>query len=307
MKKIVSTKGYQDGIFDCQTVNTALSERVNPKLECYYNQNSPDGNIHVQSNFSYLVFNGEVAALHLSYTVANPTHDRLEWFRDICNSFYEVSGFRIGSDESSSPCVFFHATDIYDMATLIHALDYQSVCLEPIICPIDVELTETDAIYSPSGTYILQIPDIPDYRVKEGTLFVAPRAFLHCSQLRHLDLPMSIIEYEKVVAKYPYPLEVVEWDTHYNGTTDEPEPDEDEKFYIDEHDVRYTKDKRKLICCSVTFKDVRYEVPDGVEEIDDYAFLTCRHYLVVSIPRSVKVIGDNLFGCGGQIIVRETE
>jgi hypothetical protein len=46
-------------------------------------------------------------------------------------------------------------------------------------------------------------------------------------------------------------------------------------------------------------------VPDGVEEIEDFAFLACRHNVELSIPRSVKKIGDYIFGNGGVINIRD--
>jgi hypothetical protein len=47
-------------------------------------------------------------------------------------------------------------------------------------------------------------------------------------------------------------------------------------------------------------------VPDGVEEIADFAFCFCKTYVELSIPRSVRIIGDNLFGTeGGHIEIRD--
>jgi hypothetical protein len=85
----------------------------------------------------------------------------------------------------------------------------------------------------------------------------------------------------------------------------EEEEDPDEMPVFDEHGVGYSADGKKLLCCRFTFRDTRYEVPDGVGEIDDFAFVACRHYLELSIPRSVHTIGDSLFGNGGIILVRE--
>ena len=56
----------------------------------------------------------------------------------------------------------------------------------------------------------------------------------------------------------------------------------------------------------VEFNEPRYEVHDGVEEINDYIFLGSKTYVVLSIPRSVHLIGDNLFGIeGGHIEIRD--
>lgn len=49
-----------------------------------------------------------------------------------------------------------------------------------------------------------------------------------------------------------------------------------------------------------------YVIPDGVLTICDGAFGFCHNYLVLSAPRSIKVIGDYLF-CeyGGKIVIRD--
>lgn len=146
--------------------------------------------------------------------------------------FYEVQGFII--DKDPSPCVFFHATDIYDMAMLIHALAYQTVCLDSIMRAVD-------------GSY----------------------------------------------------------HKHLEELEDEIEEEDDEPYVVDEYEVGYSEDRKKLLFCRFTFNETRYEVPDGVEEIEDGAFIACRHFLELSIPPSVKVIGDYIFGNGGVIIIRD--
>ncbi len=94
--------------------------------------------------------------LELAYTIDNPIPQRLENFRDTCEYFYELHGFMIEKGKES-PRVYFRATDMFDMASLIHALDHLSVNLEGVICAVDDSLTEKDAIYSPSGSYLIQI------------------------------------------------------------------------------------------------------------------------------------------------------
>lgn len=306
MKKIVSTQGLLYGCFDDQMVSTALRDRVNHKLEYGYNQLSTDGDIHVNSKFSYELFDGVVVSMTLSYTVSNPTAERLRDFRDTCDSFYNLHGFMVDSESTATPCVTFKATDIYDMASLLHALAYQDISLEPVMCAVDSNLTEKAAIYSPSGNYLLQLPDIPQYSVKEGTMFISPLAFQHCKRLRRLDIPVGIVNYKEALKNYTYPLKVKVWKLHYDGSPLEADDeDEDTPYVLDECQVGYSEDGKRLMFCRWTFNMVRYEVPDGVEEIDDCAFVSCRHYLELSIPRSVRHIGDYIFGNGGHIEIRE--
>ena len=304
MKKIISTKGLLSGKFDAPWTNTAIHERIDNKLVYCYKQECRDG-IQVIPTFTYELADGQVTAIELSYTIDNPTPQRLEYFRDTCEYFFELHGFAIDS-ENESPRVYFRATDMFDMASLIHALDHLSVSLESIICAVDADLTEKDAIYSPSGSHIIQLPDVPHYSIKEGTLFISPMAAKHCTQLQKLDIPVEMIFDDSSLREYPKGLKVKLWDNHYDGTpVEEDENLDDDMPVFDEHDVGYSKDGKTLMSCRYTFNDTRYEVADGVEEIDDFAFLPCRHFVELSIPRSVRVIGDYIFGNGGQIVIRD--
>ena len=239
MKKIVSTQGLLFGHYEDTNMNEAINERVNNKLEICYNQMSRDGDIHVHSELSYDLFDGVVTAITLSYTIDNPTPQRLEDFRDICNIFYEVEEFIIDND-NPTPCVFFHATDIYDMASLIHALAFYTVSLESIMRADD-------------GSYLN----------------------------RH-----SIFDDETLLEE-------------------DEDDEEDDRYYIDKDGVGYSLDGKVLKFCRFTFNKTYYEVPDGVEIIEGGAFIACRHTLELSIPRSVKIIGDAIFGCDGIITIRD--
>ena len=239
MKKIVSTQGLLFGHYEDTNLNEAINERVNNKLEICYNQMSKDGDIHVHSELSYDLFDGVVTAITLSYTIDSPTPQRLEDFRDICHIFYEIEGFVIDND-NPTPCVFFHATDMYDMASLIHALAFYTVSLESIM------------------------------RADDG-----------CYLNRHSQFDDEMLLEEDV------------------------DDEEDDRYYVDKYGVGYSEDGKILKFCRFTFKETRYEVPDGVEEIEEGAFVPCRHFLELSIPRSVRFIGDFIFGNGGIITVRD--
>ena len=304
MKKIISTQGYTDGHYEAPNLNTAISERVDNRLTACYRQYYGD-DIQVTPSLTYRLADGQVTTLELAYTIDDPTSQRLENFREVCDLFYELHSFIIETAES--PRVLFRASDIYDMATLIHALDYLSVSLESILCPVDAALTPADAIFSPSGSYLLQIPDVPHYRIPEGTLFISPAAARHCTQLQTLDIPADMLFDDQPLTQYPQQLKVRIWDTHYDGTPldDDEEEDSDQMPVFDEHGVGYTPDGKKLLCCNIAFRDTCYRVPDGMGEIDDCAFITCRHDLQLSILRSVHTIRDSLFGNGGIIHVRE--
>lgn len=233
MKKLVSTQGLLFGHYEDTALSDAINERVNDKLVIIHNHMSRNGDVHANSELSYDLFDGFVTAITLTYTINDPTPQRLEDFRDSCNMFYEVERFIVDYD-GPVPCVFYHATDMYDMALLIHALAFHTVCLESIM--------RTDDRKNPRT---------------------------------------------------------------YDETKDESlEEDEDDQFHLDKYKVAYSMDDKILMFCRYDFNETYYEVPDGVEEIEEGAFLACRHFVELSIPRSVRVIGDYLFGNGGLITIR---
>ena len=296
--------GLFEGHFKVPWIDTAIHDRVDNKLVYWYKQDYGEG-VEIAPSLSYELSGGVVTTLELAYTLDNPTYQQMENFREACENFYELYGFKVESEKGVCR-VLFRATDIFDMASLIHALDYQTVSLEGIICAVDDCLTEKNAIYSPSGSYIIQIPDIPHYSIKEGTLYISPMAARYCSNLQKLDVPIGMVYDSESLREYPQGLKVKLWDTHYDGNPIEEEEDLDGDMPIfDNHEVGYSKDGKILIGCRYTFNDTCYEVPEGVEVIEDFAFLACRHKVKLSIPRSVKTIGDYLFGNGGVIVVRD--
>ena len=100
---------------------------------------------------------------------------------------------------------------------------------------------------------------------------------------------------------------MLSWDRPYDQ-----EDEIDDFLYLsndveitDELGVAYSDSKKRLLWSNNTFDEAEYRVPDGVETICSHAFCHCKRFLTLSVPSSIKVIGDNLFGEeGGKIIIR---
>ena len=303
MKKMISTQGLSNGDFYDENIAIAIKERVCPRLEHFFYQMSGE-EVHIKVSFSFYVSYGEVEDIYLRFFIDNPTRERLENFRDACELFFNLRGF-IAHEED--PIVFYFASDMYDKGSLIHTLDVMSVSLESVMCATFEEKIEyEDAIYTPSGDTIVQIPNVPKYRIEEGTMWISPNALKNCPRLRQLDIPYGMFNHQEILKSHPK-VKYKEWTTLYDGTIpdDEEEVDDNEDFILDEHHVAYSKDGKKLLFCRLEFCESSYEVPDGVEEIAEYAFCTCNTYVELSLPRSIRIIGDCLFGNGGHIEIRD--
>ena len=96
------------------------------------------------------------------------------------------------------------------------------------------------------------------------------------------------------------------WTKEYANRDEETWAFEDDGEYrVDEHGIGYSLDGHRLLFARYIFNDSEYQVPDGVVTICSMAFATCRHFVTLIIPRSVRLIGDFVFGSGGgKIVIR---
>lgn len=179
---------------------------------------------------------------------------------------------------------------------------------------IDVWADENGGLYTADKKKVLRVPNVPRYRIKEGCERVDEKAFVGCDQLQSLYVPYTFTNeaFEALMESdvtgndidnichwdRPYVEEVFDVNEYWCDEAD---------TFIDEYGVMYANDGKRLI--SATKSDLigkDYFVPNGVLTICDGAFGGCQDYLVLSVPRSIKVIGDYLFGEeGGKIVIRD--
>ena len=190
----------------------------------------------------------------------------------------------------------------------------------------DQLLTDADGgVYTPDGKRLLRCPDVKRYRIREGCEEADSRAFDRCEQLESLYVPYTFTEeaFEQLMdyatgdalgnvclLDRPYVEEVLDVNAYWC---------DEEKTTTDEYGVVYANEGRRLLRASKPgLIGSDYRVPDGVLTIcddafafRDYAFRSRGEetpYLVLSVPRSIKVIGDSIFGCagnGGRIEIRD--
>jgi hypothetical protein len=168
---------------------------------------------------------------------------------------------------------------------------------------------EFGAVYSKDRKRLLVCADVKNYKIKEGTEHVDRLAFIGCNKLRCLYFPYTLPEesFDAILGGTDTVGAICFWDRPY--VPEELDPNEswsDDDVFIDEYDVVYTKDRKRLLYARIGLKGNYYVVPNGTITICDQAFLFHKGYLVLSVPASIKVIGDDIFGKdGGKIIIRE--
>lgn len=70
---------------------------------------------------------------------------------------------------------------------------------------------------------------------------------------------------------------------------------ENKEYYSDSYGVLFSGDKKTLIKAPALWKETSYDIPDGVETIEAYSFTYAKDLKTVTIPSSVKYIGDTAF------------
>ena len=173
---------------------------------------------------------------------------------------------------------------------------------------------ELGGVYTADRKRLLKMPNLKRYRIVEGCECVDEKAFVGCSLLKSLYVPYTFSDeaFEALMESdetdndidnicywdRPYVEEVYDVNEFWYDEVDS---------FIDDYGVMYANEGKRLI--SATKPDLigkDYFVPNGVLTICDGAFMGYSDYLILSVPRSIKVIGDYIFGeNGGRIEIRD--
>ncbi len=167
-------------------------------------------------------------------------------------------------------------------------------------------------VYTVDKKRLLVCPDVKRYRIVEGCEETDEHAFDECKVLEVLYMPVTYSEEEvdKTLNIMPETVDnVCAWDRSYvEEVYDVNEYWHDEaKTTMDMYGVVYANEGRRLLMATrPELIGKEYVVPDGVLTICDGAFNFCKDYLVLSLPWSIEVIGDYIFGKeSGRIKIRK--
>ena len=164
-------------------------------------------------------------------------------------------------------------------------------------------------------------PKVDVYWIPEGVERIEQLAFSGCRfETLHVPYTCRIDD----LAEEEYPIFgsdrvsgcVLTWDRPYaeQDYVDDSLLVADDDMVVDADGVVYTKNMKRLLLARMSLDEPEtnivnmeeYTVPDGVVTICDSAFTVCKEFLTLSVPRSIRVIGDSIFGeAGGRIVVRE--
>ena len=167
-------------------------------------------------------------------------------------------------------------------------------------------------VYSADGKRLLKGASVEGaYWIPEGVEDIEPGALIGC-RIGTLHVPWTTHVHDCDQLVFSEDAEENEelmpavhfWLKEYANRDEDTWAFEDVGEYrMDEHGVAYSLDGHRLLFSTQEFKDSVYQVPDGVTTICSMVFATCRHFVTLYIPRSVRLIGDFVFGLGGGKII----
>ena len=115
-----------------------------------------------------------------------------------------------------------------------------------------------------------------------GLQKIESKAFMGCTSLKSIYIPASVINFGNYVFDGCFEIESFEIDSN-------------NKNYLFENGIIYSKDKTSIICAINSLIENEISLPDGLIEIKDGAFANCRNLKSIKLPNSIKTLGKKAF------------
>lgn len=134
--------------------------------------------------------------------------------------------------------------------------------------------------------------NLTDVSIPNSIISIEPQAFFQCAKLKTIAIPDSVTEIG---------MGAFIWDR--NLATIEISPDH--PVFEQNGPLLIRKTDGRLIC-ALTFIKGSFEIPDGIQSIEDQAFLGCMNMRELIIPASVKEITGLIYTGSNRLICKVT-
>ena len=138
----------------------------------------------------------------------------------------------------------------------------------------------------------------------EGVEDISENAFLSCTNLTDLNIPKSLTEIESYAFKecwnirpnitIPKGVTSIGYGV-FDGCLSLKEiiVEEGNEKYKSVDGVLYNKQNTELLCYPSAKEEQNYNILDGVQELNYFAFSDCRNLINLSLPEGIKTIGSS--------------
>lgn len=116
----------------------------------------------------------------------------------------------------------------------------------------------------------------------DGLQKIESKAFMDCTSLKSIYIPASVVDLGNYI---------------FNGCSEIEsfEIDSNNKNYLFENGIIYSKDKTSIICAINSLIENEICLPHGLIEINDGAFANCKKLKSIKLPNSIKTLGKKAF------------
>lgn len=166
------------------------------------------------------------------------------------------------------------------------------------------------------GENAFRLAKVKKVIIPEGITLIKREAF-SCAALREVVIPESVTNIE-TQAFYASSLTEISIPKGVSAIGDmafstislkKVTVDAENKNFVSENNVLYTKDKKELVLCTYPDREGTFIVPEGVTSVRSHAFLNCIGITRIVLPDTLETIGDGAFSHTGitEIVIPEPQ
>ena len=208
------------------------------------------------------------------------------------NEYYtSVNGVLFNKDKTELICYPAGKTDkSYNIPNSVTSIDGSTFHYCSSLTAVDVATdneyyTSVDGVLFNKGkTELICYPTgktEKDYTIPDGVTYIV-NAFIGCTNLNSITIPKSVTSINGGAFWYCKNL--------YSITVAE-----DNEYFTSSDGILFNKDKTELICYPAQKSSDKYDIPDTVVKIADWAFAGCSQLKNINIPISMSSIGSCAF------------
>ena len=161
---------------------------------------------------------------------------------------------------------------------------YTKGLTELMVCPCNKEGTYN----MPDGVKVIRensfntCEKLAEVALPDTLETIEGSAFWFCESLDSLEIPKNVKSIGIQMAYECPELQAINVDP-------------DNKYYASDNGVLFDKNMNRILIYPQAKSGTSYDVPEGVQRIDDYAFSDCKNLTEVTLPKSLKTLGAFAF------------
>lgn len=166
-----------------------------------------------------------------------------------------------------------------------------------IVVPDTIDGRKVTVLGNSTFQHCTQAADIESVTLPDSLTTIEKNAFYNCEKLKSVTIPKNVSTIG--LAAFVEGM----WDSSLTEIKVDPE----NPYFSEKDGVVFSKDGTKLIVFP-SGRSGDYQIPEGTTRVEDYAFYYCVNVSSVTIPGSVKSLGEGAFGnCSSltQVVLNE--